>query len=101
MKIRNMQSPNGNDVPNQFIIEEEGRGALGNFTKRETFQSYDAIIAIVTRWDNYKDEVTLDETYWDHSRTTRKYRNIFLGETKAETERKISAGIYRLENLNK
>ena len=31
-------------VPNQFLIKEEGRGALGNFIRRETFQSYDSII---------------------------------------------------------
>ena len=101
MKIRNMQSPNGNDVPNQFIITEEGRGALGNFDTRETFQSYDSVIATVTTWNGLKQVVTLDKTYWDYSRTTGKYRNIFLRETKAETERKIAAGIYRLENLNK
>ena len=100
MKIRNMQSPNGNDVPNQFIIEEEGHGALGNFIIKQTFQSYSAIIAIRTTWPDIE-RVILDERYWNYSKTTGKYRNIFLGESKAETERKISAGIYRLENLNK
>ena len=87
MKIRNMQSPNGNDVPNQFIIED------GEW---EYFQSYDSIIVKQSRT-----ETILDKKYWNWSKTTSKYRNIFLGETKAETERKISAGIYRLENLNK
>ena len=100
MKIRNMQSPNGNDVPNQFIIEEEGHGALGNFIIKQTFQSYSAIIAIRTTWPD-TERVILDERYWNYSKTTGKYRNIFLGESKAETERKIAAGIYRLEDLNK
>ena len=100
MKIRNMQSPNGNDVPNQFIIEEEGHGALGNFIIKQTFQSYSAIIAIRTIWPDME-RVILDERYWNYSKTTGKYRNIFLGESKAETERKISEGIYKLDNLNR
>jgi len=33
---------------------------------------------------------------WDYSTTTGKYRNIFLGEDKKETERKIKDGIYTL-----
>ena len=100
MKIRNMQSPNGNDVPNQFIIEEEGHGALGNFIIKQTFQSYSAIIAIRTIWPDME-RVILDERYWDYSRTTRKYRNLFLGESETETERKIAEGIYKLDNLNR
>ena len=90
MKIRNMQSPNGNDVPNQFIIED-GNAAC--------FQSYDSII--VKKTFGVEGRIVLDEKYWNYSKTTGKYRNIFLGESKAETERKIAAGIYRLEDLNK
>lgn len=100
MKVRNMQSPNGNDVPNQFIIEEEGHGALGNFIIKQTFQSYSSIIAVRTIWPDIE-RVILDKRYWNYSKTTGKYRNIFLGESKAETERKIEAGIYKLDNLNK
>ena len=38
MRVENMQSPrSGRDVPNQFVITEHGRGALGNFDIRETF----------------------------------------------------------------
>lgn len=96
MKIRNMQSPNGNDVPNQFIIEETGNGANGNFIKRETFQSYSTIIATVTVWPApYEIEVKLS-SHWDYSKTTGKYRNIFLREKKAETERKIAIGQYKV-----
>ena len=86
MKIRNMQSPNGNDVPNQFIIID------GEY---EYFQSYDSIIVKRSR-----NETILDECYWNYSVTTGKYRNIFLGEAKAETERKIKDGRYRLADLN-
>lgn len=86
MKISNMQSANGNDVPNQFIIEHEGV---------RWFQSYDSIIAK----DGGK-QIVLDEKYWDYSVTTGKYRNQFLGEAKKETQRKIKEGIYLLADLN-
>lgn len=81
-----MRSNNGNQVPNQFIID------LG---MDSYFQSYDSII--VAKVDGIN---TLDETYWDYSRTTGKYRNLFLGENKAETLRKIKSGEYKLGNLN-
>lgn len=45
-------------------------------------------------WNKY------DRDKWDYYRTTGKYRNLFLGETKAETEKKIKAGIYALDDLN-
>jgi len=56
-------------------------------------------IAIITQWDN-ETRVELDEKYWDCSVTTGKYRNLFLGESKKETERKIKTGEYKLTNLN-
>ncbi len=99
MKIENMTSSRGNKVANQFIITDEGRGALGNFIKRQLFQSYDSIIVNKTIWEN-ETEITLDENTWDYSVTTGKYRNQFLGETKKETEAKIKSGEYKLANLN-
>lgn len=101
MKVLNMQSASGNKVTNQFFITEHGRGALGNFTERRTFQSYDSVIATVTYWPNSLPETRLDSHYWDYSRTTDKYRNQFLGESKAETQKKIDSGEYILTNLNK
>ena len=101
MKVENMCSNNGREVANQFIITEEGRGALGNFTRRKTFQSYDSVIAVITMWPDNLPTVELDERYWDYSKTTGKYRNLFLGENKKETERKIKSGEYVLTNLNK
>lgn len=95
-----MKVSNNWGVPNQFLITEEGRGALGNFIKRETFQSYESIIAVITTWKNRVD-IVLDEHYWDYSRTTGKYRNQFLGENKKETQEKINSGEYNLANLNK
>lgn len=97
-KVANMTSPTGNKVANQFIITELG-GIMGNFIKRETFQSYESIIAIRTIWKG-ETEIELDETYWNYSKTTAKYRNIFLGEVIADTRKKIKNGDYVLTNLN-
>lgn len=86
MKVSNFESASGNKVANQFLIQD------GN---RTVFQSYSSVIAI-----KENGRVTLDSYYWDYSKTTGKYRNMFLNETKAETQRKIDAGIYTLANLN-
>ena len=85
-KVTQMRSPNGNPVPNQFILYTDS----GTY-----FQSYSSIIA-----KKHNGTVTLDPDCWDYSRTTGKYRNIFLREDKSETQRKIKQGIYKLENLN-
>ena len=89
MRIKNMTSSNGNKVANQLIIV----GHNGH----EVFQSYDSVIAIKQAGDN---PVLLDSKYWDYSVTTSRYRNQFLGETKAETQRKIDSGEYILTDLN-
>ena len=86
-KVQNMTSSNGNNVPNQFEITDE----KGNIF----FQSYNSIIAVKRRG-----KVELDSRYWDFSKTTGKYRNQFLGETKKETEAKIASGEYILTDLN-
>jgi ABC-type Fe3+ transport system substrate-binding protein len=82
-----MEGNNG-PVRNQFVIT----GDDGS----ETFQSYRS--AIVRR-DAFG-KVTLDRKTWDYSTTTGKYRNRFLGESKADTERKIKSGEYELVDLN-
>ena len=87
-KVRNMFSQNGNQVANQFIIETPE----GTY-----FQSYRSIIAFI---DKKTGEITLDEYYWDYSRTTGKYRNEFLGEYIADTRAKIESGEYKLADLN-
>lgn len=86
LKVENMTSSNGNDIPNQFIIRTD---------KGTYFQSYQSIIAFKS-----KGVVTLDRNKWDYSKTTGKYRNQFLGETKKETEAKIKSGTYKLDDLN-
>lgn len=72
---------------NQFIIHDDNGATF--------FQSYGSIIARKDR-----NGISLDARYWDYSKTTGKYRNLFLNEDKKETERKIADGIYKLENLN-
>jgi len=99
MKVGNMIGRSGAAVANQFIITEEGRGALGNFIKRQTFQSYDSAIAVATVWED-STRIELDREKWDYSITTGRYRNQFLGETKKETEAKIKSGEYILADLN-
>lgn len=67
----------------------------------EYLQSYSSIIAkkMICRLSG-KIYIILDKTYWNYSKTTGKYRNIFLGETKKETEKKIKSGEYILADLN-
>lgn len=72
---------------NQYIIKSDDA---------RIFQSYDTIIAIRTGG-----MTILDEDNWDYSRTTGKYRNKFLDENKADTERKIKEKRYVLAKLNK
>ncbi len=90
MKVKNMTSPNGNFVANQFIIIDN------NATY---FQSYNSIIAKIEMIEGSK-KVFLDEYYYNYSRTTSKYRNLFLGEVTKDIERKIKEKEYILTNLN-
>ena len=99
MKVQNFKNDNGRAIPNQFIITDHGRGALGNFIERKTFQSYDSVIAIITEWSDLT-RTQIDKNKWDYSKTTGKYRNQFLCETKKETEKKIASGEYILTDLN-
>tara|TARA_R100001594_G_C3858419_1_gene220260 strand:+ start:95 stop:364 length:270 start_codon:yes stop_codon:yes gene_type:complete len=89
MKVENMKNGNGNIVKNQFIIS----GDLGT----QWFQSYDSTIVA----KHSEDCIFLDKNYWNYSRTTSKYRNIFLNETTKETEAKIKNGTYSLIDLNR
>ena len=92
-KVENMQSSSGNDIANQFLIKGVNHdGQIGC-----VFQSYSSIIAFRPASGA---SIVLDKRYWDYSTTTGKYRNIFLGEKKPETERKIKSGAYILADLN-
>lgn len=65
MRVSNMKSANGNKVANQFVIEN------GNTL---TFQSYDSEILNV----NVPNRTLVIHPDWNYSRTTAKYRTMFL-----------------------
>ena len=97
MKVENMTSTRGNKIPNQFIITDYQEG-----NKIEYFQSYAVIIAKKV-YDNMNfgiAEIFIDQNYWDYSRTTGKYRNIFLGEGIRLTRNKLENNQYILTDLN-
>jgi hypothetical protein len=87
VKVRNMRGRSGREVANQFVITAP-EGVY--------FQSYSSVIAFVSR----EGKTVLDRGKWDYSKTTGKYRNYFLGESKEETQHKIDSGEYALEDLN-
>ena len=90
MKINNLRSPrSGREVPNQYEIRDDEGNVF--------FQSYKTIIVKI---DLRSGKTFLDVNSWDYSTTTGKYRNLFLGESKQETQRKIDNGTYQLVNLN-
>ena len=88
MNSKNMISASGNAIPNQIKITDDS----GN----RYFQSYNSIICKITR----EGTVILDEKYWNYSKTTSKYRSIFLNEPTGTTARKITSGEFKLANLN-
>ena len=100
MKVENMTSGRGNKIANQFIIKDEVDSMSGNAI--HYFQSYDTMICKIDRFRAgvEKRQITLDRDKWDYSKTTGKYRNIFLGETRKETQKKIDSGEYILADLN-
>ena len=86
-KVQNMTSKKGNKIANQFVIYTD-TGSI--------FQSYNSSIVKIDSGKTY-----LDKNTWDYSKTTGKYRNIFLNESKKDTEEKIKSGQYILTDLNK
>ena len=88
MQVQNMTNNNYNTVPNQFTIEDKGN---------RYFQSYTTMIVKVDK----KGQVFLDSYYWDYSRTTSKYRNIFLNTDTKTIKANIKSGEYKLKDLNK
>ena len=72
---------------NQYVIEHNGV---------TYFQSYDVIVAKKSRG-----KIILDKDYYDYSRTTIKYRNMFLGLLSASVKEAIRDGKITLGKLNK
>lgn len=71
-------------VKNQFLIRDDD----GN----EFLQSYNSIIVKKDR----NGKITLGRD-WDYSNTTGRYRNLYLGESKKETEALLKSGEYILD----
>ena len=86
-KVENMTSNSGNKIANQFVIYTD-TGSI--------FQSYNSTIVKIDSGKTY-----LDESKWNYSTTTGKYRNIFLNENINATRKKIKSGEYILTDLNK
>lgn len=86
MKVTNLRSSQGNKVPNQYSIE------TGNSI---IFQSYDSIIAEVSRGIIY-----LDPVYYNYSKTTSKYLYMFLNMNKKEIQEGLRTGKIQFKNLN-
>ena len=90
MKVENMKSNKGNLVPNQFTFRDNNGYVY--------FQSYNSIIAKVDLTKH--DFIRLDSKYWNYSKTTSKYRNMFLGMTTPDIKKAIKEGTIILEDLN-
>jgi hypothetical protein len=90
MIISNFTNSKGNKIANQFLI---------NTPDYKMFRSYNSNI-VKTTFENGQRVVYLDSYYYNYSKTTSKYRNLYLGESTKEIEAKIKAGIYKLTNLN-
>ena len=86
--VKNMTNSRGNRVANQFEVRTKD----GHY-----FQSYDTVIVKVPSGPG---KIQLDKNSWNYSRTTGKYRNMFLGESIAETREKIKSEVYELTDLN-
>lgn len=89
MKVSNMYSNNGNQVPNQFIIELPENVTI--------FQSYKTVIA-----QDRNGEIVLDSKALEYSATTTKYLKQFLNtsDSKKQLQDKIKSGFYQVEDLN-
>ena len=85
IKVKQMKSKkSGASVNNQFIIYTE---------QGKYFQSYESTIVFVPNIG----PIQLGPD-WNASRTTSKYRSLFLYETTVETRKKLLDGTYILNN---
>lgn len=104
MKVKNMTSNNGNKIANQFVISDCTIELPDDKYTGDMFQSYDSNIAFIAyscEKTGIIHKVFIDKIKWDYSVTTGKYRNIFLGEDKKTTQKKIDSGEFVLVDLNR
>ena len=82
-----------NTILNNMVTVKNYEGALNQFLiigdGYTLLQSYSSPVAMLT----IEGEVYIFPE-WDFSKTTGKYRNLFLNETKKETQKKINSGEY-------
>ena len=91
INVRNLTSPrSGDEVPNQFVVD-----VMTDKGHRSIFKSYSTIIAMTDELGC----VTIDKNY-RQSKTTERYLNQYLGNTKPERRKLIEQGIYKLADLN-
>ena len=64
-----MQSAQGNNIANQFILDDSQISNGTIIDQGTAFQSYDSIIA----FKGYYGKTYLDSKYWDYSKNTGKY----------------------------
>ena len=83
MTVEQMTTSSGSPANNQFLIHSE----IGTM-----FKSYDSNIAF-----RHNNGIVVLGPNWDYSKTTGKYRNMFLGETKKETQKKLDSGEYTID----
>ena len=88
VSVVHMKSPRGRFIPHSLIITTDDGQYL---------QSYGKIVVFKPFTDSV---ILLDRKMWKHSKTTTKYRNVFLNEDKKDTEHKIHEGVYKLIDLN-
>ena len=103
LNVKNMTSAKGRSIPNQFILNGAVLQLPDDTYKGVAFQSYNTVIAFKAHSCSNTGNISkvfLDREDWDYSVTTGKYRNQFLGETIAETRKKIKSGEYVLVDLN-
>ena len=87
VKVENMESSNGNTVPNQFEIFVSGEGTY--------FQSYSTVIALRSQ-----SEITIDTNALSYSNTTSKYLYRFLGMNRKEILAGIADGSIKQADMN-
>jgi hypothetical protein len=87
--VENITSSRGKKIANQFIIKTD---------KGQFFKSYDSVIAF--KPNDPMQPIELDCIKWNYSRTTSKYRNIFLNCDTKDIKQMTKNGDLIFINLN-
>ena len=102
--IRGFELRKITSIPNEYPSYDEGDDNLNELLKQGILYNFDDVYGSHQNNDYTIDYsrplIILDCDHWDYSTTTGKYRNIFLGENKRLTEKKIDFSIYSLADLN-